>query len=68
MVIPTWATWFILNALYHGLENVLRPLMQQRLQERYIAGLGALIVVLLLLLAGMVANYAIGKRLLACWY
>jgi len=67
VVIPTWATWFILNALYHGLENVLRPLLQERLQERYIPGLGALSVVLLLILVGMLANYAIGKRLLAIW-
>ncbi|NCO93557.1 MAG: DUF502 domain-containing protein [Armatimonadetes bacterium] len=67
VVIPTWATWLILKTLYTSLENVLGPMIEQSLPGRYVPGLGFVALILLLILAGMLASYAIGRRLLALW-
>ena len=67
VVIPTWATWFILKALYTSLENVLRPLLAENMQGRYIPGLGLVTLVAILVFVGMLAHYAIGRKMIGIW-
>lgn len=67
VVIPTWATWFILKALYMSLESVLGRVLAESMQGWYVPGVGVLTLTSLLVFVGMLAHYAIGRKMIGLW-
>jgi uncharacterized membrane protein len=59
ILIPTWATVFILWALFTTLDNVVGRHMSDP-----IPGIGLLLLICLLILSGIVTDHVIGERLM----
>lgn len=59
VLVPTWATFLILWALFQALDNVLGSHLTERLP-----GLGLLLLILLLIVVGFAADRVIGQRLM----
>jgi uncharacterized membrane protein len=59
VLVPTWATFLILSTLFNVLDNVVGSHMSNP-----IPGLGLLLLILLLVAVGVIADHIIGKRLL----
>jgi len=59
VLVPAWATFLILSTLFKALDNLVGRHMSDP-----IPGLGLLLLALLLLLVGVVANHVIGRRLM----
>ncbi len=59
VLVPAWATFLILSTLFTTLDNLVGRYMANPLP-----GLGLLLLVLLLILAGMIADHAIGEGIM----
>jgi uncharacterized membrane protein len=60
VLVPTWATFLILSTLFNVLDNVVGSHMSNP-----IPGLGLLLLIVLLVVVGIVADHIIGERLLS---
>jgi uncharacterized membrane protein len=60
VLVPAWTTFLILTTLFHTLDHIVGDRIPTR-----IPGLGLLLLVLLVLAVGTVANHVIGQRLMA---
>lgn len=60
VLVPTWATFLILSTLFNVLDNVVGSHMSNP-----IPGLGLLLLIVLLVIIGIVADHIIGERLLS---
>ena len=63
VLVPAWATFLILSALFRTLDELLDTLVGGRLQT-YVPGLGLFLLVVLVLTAGFVVTHFIGQRLI----
>lgn len=59
VLVPAWATFLILSTLFKTLDNLVG-----RHMSHPIPGLGLLLLTLLLMVVGIVANHVIGQRLM----
>lgn len=59
VLVPTWATFLILSTLFNVLDNVVGSHMSNP-----IPGLGLLLLIVLLVIIGIIADHIIGERLL----
>jgi uncharacterized membrane protein len=59
LIIPTWATYLILSTLFKALDSVIGSYMTDPLP-----GLGLLLLALLILVAGVIADHVIGEQLM----
>jgi uncharacterized membrane protein len=59
VLVPTWATFLILSTLFNVLDNVVGSHMSNP-----IPGLGLLLLIVLLVAVGVIADHIIGERLL----
>jgi uncharacterized membrane protein len=59
VLVPTWATFLILWALFQAMDNVLGNHLTERLP-----GLGLLLLIVLLITVGFAADRVIGQRLM----
>jgi uncharacterized membrane protein len=59
VLVPTWATFLILSTLFNVLDNVVGSHMSNP-----IPGLGLLLLIVLLVAIGVIADHIIGERLL----
>ena len=62
ILVPTWATFLILAAMFSALDTVLIDLIGHQ-AESYIPGLGFVLLVLLVLGVGAIATHVLGQRL-----
>jgi uncharacterized membrane protein len=60
LLVPAWATFLILSTLFRTLDNLVGRHMTSPLP-----GLGLLLLILVILLVGVLANHVIGQRLMA---
>lgn len=60
VLVPAWATFLILTTLFHTLDRIVGDRI-----PAHIPGLGLLLLLLLVLAVGIVANHVIGQRLMA---
>jgi uncharacterized membrane protein len=60
LLVPTWATFLILRALFTTLDNLVGEHMPQA-----IPGTGLMLLILLVLVAGIFSTHVIGQRLMA---
>ena len=63
MLVPTWATFLILAAMFHTLDNLLLDLIGTG-AEPYVPGLGLVLLVVLVVGVGAIATHIVGQRLL----
>jgi uncharacterized membrane protein len=59
VLVPTWATFLILSTLFNALDNVVGSYMTDPLP-----GLGLILLVLLLVAVGVLADHVIGEHLM----
>lgn len=59
VLVPTWATFLILSTLFSALDNVVGSYMTDP-----IPGLGLLLLMLLLVIVGFIADHIIGEHLM----
>lgn len=62
ILVPTWATFLILAAMFGALDTLLIDLIGQE-AESYVPGLGLAILIVLVLAVGMIATHVLGQRL-----
>lgn len=62
LIVPTWATFLILSALFNALDALLEDLIGGRL-PLHIPGLGLLLLLVLVLSVGGLVTHVIGDRL-----
>jgi uncharacterized membrane protein len=62
ILVPTWATFLILAAMFGTLDNLLIDLIGSE-AEPYVPGLGLALLILLVLGVGAVATHVLGQRL-----
>ncbi|MFH1701215.1 MAG: DUF502 domain-containing protein [Candidatus Zixiibacteriota bacterium] len=62
VVVPLIVTYFVLRFLFNALDGLLNPLMRDMLGYN-IPGLGAVVTILIILLAGIIATNYIGAKL-----
>jgi uncharacterized membrane protein len=62
ILIPTWATFLILAAMFHTLDNLLLDFVGHS-AEPYVPGLGLALLILLVLAVGAFATHVLGQRL-----
>lgn len=63
ILVPTWATFLILAAMFHTLDNLLLDLIGTGAAP-YIPGLGLVLLTVLVVGVGAIATHIVGQRLL----
>lgn len=65
VLVPIVVTFLVLRLVFRWLDNLAQPLTQQIFQtEGYIPGLGIALTIILIWLAGIIANNVLGRRLI----
>lgn len=64
LLVPAWATFLILSTLFQTLDQLLADLGGSNIALNF-PGLGFLILVLLVLLAGIIATHLVGHQIIA---
>jgi uncharacterized membrane protein len=62
ILVPTWATFLILSAMFAALDNLLIDLIGRE-AESYVPGLGLALLIVLVLSVGAIATHVLGQRL-----
>ncbi|WP_447600114.1 DUF502 domain-containing protein [Nitrospira sp. Nam80] len=62
ILVPTWATFLILSAMFVALDNLLIDLIGRE-AESYVPGLGLALLIVLVLSVGAIATHVLGQRL-----
>lgn len=66
VIIPLWGTYLILKTLFMALDGVIGNLLRDNIPY-YVPGLGAVVLLLLVLLVGVLATNFLGRKVLALW-
>ena len=67
VLVPLWITYVVVTAVFRAMASVLKPLVELApwpLSERVIFCISVLAFVVLMLVAGMIASWVFGRRLL----
>ena len=62
ILVPTWATFLILGAMFTALDTLLIDLIGSQ-AESYVPGIGLILLIVLVLGVGAVATHVLGQRL-----
>ncbi|MEX5218243.1 MAG: DUF502 domain-containing protein [Nitrospiraceae bacterium] len=62
ILVPTWATYLILAAMFVALDNLLIDLIGRE-AESYVPGIGLALLIVLVLIVGAIATHVLGQRL-----
>jgi uncharacterized membrane protein len=62
ILVPTWATYLILAAMFVALDNLLIDLIGRE-AESYVPGIGLALLIILVLIVGAIATHVLGQRL-----
>ena len=67
VVVPIWGTVLVLKTLFTTLDGILGDIPEKYLTQRYVPGVGILVLFLLILLAGLLATNIMGRRVVKLW-
>jgi len=75
VVVPIWGTILVLKTLFVTLDSLLGDITEKYLgdiaeryvTQRYVPGLGILLLLVVILLAGLLATNIMGRRVVALW-
>lgn len=67
VVVPIWGTVLVLKTLFVTLDGLLGDIPAKYVTQRYVPGVGILVLVSVILLAGVLARNIMGGRIVAAW-
>ncbi|TAL12447.1 MAG: DUF502 domain-containing protein [Nitrospirae bacterium] len=67
VVVPIWGTVLVLKTLFVTLDGILGDIPEKYVTQRYVPGVGILVLFLLIVLAGLLATNIMGRRVVALW-
>ena len=67
VVVPIWGTVLVLKTLFVTLDGLLGDIPARYVTQRYVPGVGILVLVIVILLAGLLATNIMGRRLVTIW-
>jgi len=67
VIVPIWGTVLVLKTLFVTLDGVLGDIPEKYLTQQYVPGVGILVLVLLIVLAGLLATNIMGRRVVKLW-
>jgi uncharacterized membrane protein len=67
VVVPIWGTVLVLKTLFVTLDGLLGDIPAKYVTQRYVPGVGILVLVSVILLAGVLATNIMGRRIVAGW-
>jgi uncharacterized membrane protein len=67
VIVPIWGTILVLKTLFVTLDGILGDIPEKYLTQRYVPGVGILVLFLLIILAGLLATNIMGRRVVKLW-
>ena len=67
VIVPIWGTILVLKTLFVTLDGILGDIPEKYLTQRYVPGVGILVLFLLIILAGLLATNIMGRRVVKIW-
>jgi len=67
VVVPIWGTILVLKTLFVTLDGILGDIPEKYLTQRYVPGVGILVLFILIILAGLLATNIMGRRVVKLW-
>jgi uncharacterized membrane protein len=67
VVVPIWGTILVLKTLFVTLDGLLGDIPEKYVTQRYVPGLGILLIVVMIFLAGLLATNIMGRRIVKLW-
>lgn len=67
VVVPIWGTVLVLKTLFVTLDGVLGDTTEKYVTQRYVPGVGILVLLILIMLAGLLATNIMGRRVVMVW-
>jgi uncharacterized membrane protein len=67
VVVPIWGTVLVLKTLFVTLDGLLGDITERYVTQRYVPGVGILVLVIVILLAGLLATNIMGRRVVKIW-
>ena len=67
VVVPIWGTILVLKTLFVTLDGILGDIPEKYVTQRYVPGVGILVLFLLIILAGLLATNIMGRRVVKLW-
>jgi len=67
VVVPIWGTILVLKTLFLTVDGLLGDIPARYVMERYVPGVGILLLLMLILLAGVLATNIMGRRVVKVW-
>ncbi|MEK6603145.1 MAG: DUF502 domain-containing protein [Nitrospirota bacterium] len=67
VIVPIWGTILVLKTLFVTLDGILGDIPETYLTQRYVPGVGILVLFFLIILAGLLATNIMGRRVVQLW-
>ena len=67
VVVPIWGTVLVLKTLFVTLDGLLGDIPARYVTQRYVPGVGILVLVSVILLAGVLATNIVGRQVVTIW-
>jgi len=67
VTVPIWGTILVLKTLFVTLDGLLGDFLAKYFPQRYVPGVGILVLFLLIILAGLLATNIMGRRVVKMW-
>ncbi len=67
VIVPIWGTILVLKTLFITLDGMLGDIPEKYLTQRYVPGVGILVLFFLIVLAGLLATNIMGRRVVKLW-
>jgi uncharacterized membrane protein len=67
VVVPIWGTVLVLKTLFVTLDGLLGDFLAKYFPQRYVPGLGILLLVTVIFLGGLLATNIMGRRVVKMW-
>jgi uncharacterized membrane protein len=67
VVVPIWGTVLVLKTLFVTLDGLLGDIPEKYVTQQYVPGLGILLLVTVIFLAGLLATNIMGRRIVRRW-
>ena len=67
VVVPIWGTVLVLKTLFVTLDGLLGDITERYVTQRYVPGVGILVLVSVILLTGVLATNIMGRRVVKIW-
>lgn len=67
VIVPIWGTILVLKTLFVTLDGILGDIPEKYLTQRYVPGVGILVLFFLIILAGLLATNIMGRRVVQLW-